>query len=306
MVFETLETRITLDQSGFTQGIDAAVAKLGKFRYQAGLAAGAAGAIFTGAAIKSAADFESQMTEVEKVTSRAVADELRSDIQGLATEIPLAVRELTNIAEIAGRLGIQGSDNISSFTETVSKMAVATNLTAEEAANSFARLANALNTPIEKSQQMGATINELSNNVAASSDEITRSMLKAAPSAGQLGIEFQDLAAIQATLVASGMQVERAGTRVNRMFTKLAQETESVAGLLGTTEGKFRALIDESPRQALLRVVEALEGIESQSKRISRTRYRDFAASSDGSTTRTVRLMGSRAQSQPRYSWASD
>jgi len=269
MVFETLETRITLDDSGFDEGINAVMSQLDSLKVKAGLAAGAIGAIGFGAATKLAADFEAQMTEVAKVTSEATADKLRTNIKNLATEVPLATRELTNIAEIAGRLGVRGAQNISNFTETVSKMTVATNLTAEEAANSFARLSNALNTPIQKSREMGATVNELSNNVAASSDEIVRSMLKAAPSAGQLGVAFDDLAAIQSTLVASGMQVERAGTRMNRAFTKMAQEIPKVAKLTGTTTENFRELVDESPREALLKVIEALEDIDSKSERIA-------------------------------------
>jgi len=269
MVFETLETRITLDDSGFDEGITAVMSQLDSLKVKAGLAAGAIGAIGFGAATKLAADFEAQMTEVAKVTSEATAEKLRTNIKNLATEVPLATKELTNIAEIAGRLGVRGAQNISNFTETVSKMTVATNLTAEEAANAFARRSNALNTRRQKSREMGATVNELSNNVAASSDEIVRSMLKAAPSAGQLGVEFDDLAAIQSTLVASGMQVERAGTRMNRAFTKMAQEIPKVAKLTGTTTENFRELVDESPREALLKVIEALEDIDSKSERIA-------------------------------------
>jgi len=266
---ETLAVRVkSTGVDGFKSEIDEAAAAVGGFRNAAALAGGALGAIGFAAATKAAADFESQMIEVEKVTSAATADELSSSLQELATRVPVAVSELSNIAEIAGRLGIEGSDNINQFTETVSKMAVATNLNAEDAANALARLSNALGTPIEESEMMASVINELSNNVAASSDEIVDSMTRAAPAAGQLGVKFQDLAAIQSTLIASGMQVERAGTRVNRMLTKMAQESATVADQLGMTEEEFVNLIDESPREALMRVVESLSEIDSSAERL--------------------------------------
>ena len=66
----------------------------------------------------------------------------------MAKNIPVATKQLGNVAEIAGRLGIQGADNIQSFTRTVSKMGVATDISAEQAAQDFARLSNALGTPV--------------------------------------------------------------------------------------------------------------------------------------------------------------
>jgi TP901 family phage tail tape measure protein len=269
MVFETLETRITLDDSGFDEGISAVMSQLDSLKVKAGLAAGAIGAIGFGAATKLAADFESQMTEVAKVTSEATADKLQTNIKDLATEVPLATKKLANIAETAGRLGVRGAQNITDFTRRVAMMETATNLTADEAANSFARMSNALDVPISKSREMMAAVNELSNNVSADTSEISASMLKAAPSAGQLGVKFADLTAIQSTLVASGMQVERAGSRMNRAFTKLAQEIPKLADLTGMTTDNFRELVDESPREALLKVLDALKEIDSKSKRIA-------------------------------------
>jgi TP901 family phage tail tape measure protein len=267
---QTLLVRVkSTGVDAFTNSLDEATQAVGGLRNAAGLAAGAIGAIGFAAAAKQAADFEAQMIEVQKVTSEATADELSRSLQELAKTTPTALNELTKIAEVAGRLGIEGSDNITQFTDTVSMMAVATDITAEDAANSLARLSNALNTPIERSEMMASVINELSNNVAASADEITRSMLKAAPAAGQLGFEFEEVASLASTLVASGMQVERAGTRLNRMFTKMAQNTEPIAKHLNMTEEEFKALVDESPREALMRVLEALNEIDNSAQRIS-------------------------------------
>lgn len=267
---QTLLVRVkSTGVDAFTDSLDEATQAVGGLRNAAGLAAGAIGAIGFAAAAKQAADFEAQMIEVQKVTSETTADELSRSLQDLAKTTPTALNELTKIAEVAGRLGIEGSDNITEFTDTVSMMAVATDITAEDAANSLARLANALNTPIERSEMMASVINELSNNVAASADEITRSMLKAAPAAGQLGFQFEEVASFASTLVASGMQVERAGTRLNRMFTKMAQETEPIAKHLNMTEEEFKALVDESPREALMRVLEMLNGIDNSAERIS-------------------------------------
>lgn len=234
------------------------------------------GAILAGAlaagfakAVQAAAEWEEKIVEISKVTSEATAEELSDNLQELSEELPVATTKLAEIAEIAGRLGIEGSEDIEEFTTTISKLAIATDLTAEDAAQDFARIANALDVPIDRIENLGSAINTLSNNFAASSSEIVDSVTRAAPAAAQLGVAAEDLAAIQTVLVASGQRVERAGTRMNRAFTKLSQETEAVADATGMTVEEFENLLEENPTEALMAYLEHLQGIESSQERVN-------------------------------------
>lgn len=268
--------RLKLDDSQFRAGLQSAQGKLqgtaqtakrtGRsltMGFTLPVAAGAA------AAAKEYADFEEAMIEVEKVTDAQTAAELGKELNDMATEIPVAQEELAGVAAVAGRLGIRGVDNIKQFSRVAAEMGIATEIGSEEAATNLAKLSNALDTPIDQARNMGSTINELSNNVAADSAEITESMFKASAGAGTLGVSFQDLAAMQATLVASGAKVARSGTRMNRMFTVLASNTGSVAEAMGMPVEEFRRIVEENPTRALRMYLDHLSGIESKTARVS-------------------------------------
>ena len=132
-------------------------------------------------------------------------------IELMAQRIPLARKELVEIAATAGRLGIQGRDNILNFTEVVAMMATATVLSADEAANALARVSNAFQLPIANVEYLGSIINELSNTTASNSREIVKSIENVGASGKMMGIPIDAVAAMSATLIAAGMSSERSG-----------------------------------------------------------------------------------------------
>ena len=80
-------------------------------------------------------DMESALTDVQKTTGLA-GDELvvfDKQLQDLSKEmVGIQYSELLEISAAAGQLGIEGSENLLKFTETIAKIAVATEYTAEE------------------------------------------------------------------------------------------------------------------------------------------------------------------------------
>ena len=80
-------------------------------------------------------DFESAMTGVAKTTD--FTDEELSDmssaIRDMSTEIPSTAEEIASVAEAAGQLGIQ-KDALLDFTEVMTMLGTATNMSADEAA----------------------------------------------------------------------------------------------------------------------------------------------------------------------------
>jgi methyl-accepting chemotaxis protein len=95
-----------------------------------------------GASLKMASDFESSFAGVRKTVNATAAEfaALSQGMRDLSKEIPVNVNELNKIGEAAGQLGIK-TENILDFTRVMANLGVATNLSAEEAATSLARLA---------------------------------------------------------------------------------------------------------------------------------------------------------------------
>ena len=66
-----------------------------------------------------------------------------------AAKVPLKAKQLAAIAAAGGQLGI-AADKLSPFVVTTSKMAVAWDMTADQAGEATAKLSNVLGIPIEK------------------------------------------------------------------------------------------------------------------------------------------------------------
>jgi len=249
---------------GFAGKIDNAVASLGGFKRAVGLA-GATLATFSAGALASAtsaaADFEEQMVEVEKVTDPATAEAMGESIRDMAREMPVAHKELSTIAATAGRLGVEGTDNIETFTENTAMMAEATDLSAEEAADSFARMSTLMEVPISKTEELGSAINLLSNNMAASSSEITNSATRSAGVLNQLGLEQESILGLNAAMNEVSASSRIAGTQLRRFGQEITDPAKvgDLASAIGMTEEEFRNLRDEDPEALMRRMVEAFQ-----------------------------------------------
>jgi len=213
-----------------------------------------------GGAVFAAGNFEEAMVEVQKVTNETTADALSESIKEMSEVIPIARTELAGIAADAARFGVRGVDNIEAFTTAVSKMAVATDLSAGRAGQAFAKLSTLLDVPVQEAENLGSAINEVSNNVAASASEIVDSLLRSGAAASQFGLTAQEITGVSGALNAVSESSQRAGSRLRRLFQVLTDpnKIEDVAGAIGLTAEEFENLREESPRRALLALVEAM------------------------------------------------
>lgn len=249
---------------GFTGQMDNAVGSLMSFKGAVGMAGAALGALATGAlvsAVDAARSFEQAMVEVEKVTNPETAAAMSDEIRNMARTIPLAQEQLAGLAADAARFGIRGTENLRAFSTSVAKMATATDLSANEAGEALARLSELTDTPAQKIENLGSVVNELSNNFATSSSEITDAMLRSSAALSQLGLNQTQIAAMSASLNEVSASARRAGTRMRRVAQQLMnpRKVSDIAAALGMTVEEFEAMRDESPNELLMQMVEAFK-----------------------------------------------
>jgi TP901 family phage tail tape measure protein len=259
---------INIEISADDDGASAAFADVERSALDMKTAVAGAGAVLAGAGVaglagatKAAADFESAMVEVEKVTNPETAEEMSASIREMAETIPLAQKELAGIAADAGRFGVEGPENIEKFTEATAKMASATDMNTDEAGQAFAKLAELTNTPISEVENLGSAINELSNNTATSAQEISDSMMRSAGALSQLGMSQTEIAGMSAALNEVSESSERAGTRMRRLGQEMMNPKKAgdLASALGMTEEEFVKMREESPDELMLRMAEAMK-----------------------------------------------
>ncbi len=143
-----------------------------------------------GTTIKVAGDFEEAMIGVQKTTGMADAElkKLGDQFLAMSAKMPNSARELANIGEIGGQLGITGVENLSAFTDTVAKLASVSEFSAEEGGAALAKIANQFRIPIRQAKNMGSVLNELSNISTATAPTIADLTSRMAGAGSTLGL----------------------------------------------------------------------------------------------------------------------
>lgn len=209
-------------------------------------------------------EFESAMKGVQKTTG--MSDEevalLGDDFKELSRDVPKSATELAKIGKIAGQLGIEGGENIRSFTETVAEASVAFDMDAEAAAYGLAALQKIYGTTIPEIVNLGSAVNELGNTTGASEAQLLEFSTQLGPTAEMLGFSSTEALGMGATLIELKMNASDAGTRLNSAFTIMAQKIPKVSEFLGISEQAFRDAFGEEPLEMIIKVIDKIAEIE--------------------------------------------
>lgn len=210
--------------------------------------------------IKVAMDFESSMADVRKVVDFDTPQQFKQmgdDLLQMTHRIPMAGRELAQIAASGGQLGIARKD-IAGFTETVAKMSVAFDMAADQAGDSMAKLANVYKIPIAQIGRLGDAINHLSNSSPAKASDLVNTLGRVGGVAKQFGLTELQTASLANAFISLGKTPEIAGTAINGMLTKLSTadrqggKFQRTLKNMGISAQELKANIAKNGEQALV------------------------------------------------------
>lgn len=238
-----------------------------------GLVGGAGGLAF---ATREAMKFETAMAGVRKVadgTDEQYA-KLSDELKKMGAELGISAAEMAELAAAGGQLGIP-IEKLSEFTAIASKMSVAFGLSAEEAGNAAATIANVFQIPIGEVEKLGDAINVLGNNTAAREKDIVAAMARIGGTAKQFGLAADEAAALADAFIALGKPPEVAATAINALLQKLQTAQSQGKGFqdalasIGTSADEMAANIAANPQQALTEFLHQLEGLDKQSRALT-------------------------------------
>lgn len=199
---------------------------------------------------------ETSEAELAKTTGLGKGDigELSAEISELSKRMRgVDADELMQIAIVAGQLGITGKKNISAFTESVAKMTVTSNMKAEEAANSFAKILNLFQKAPAEAEKLGAVMTKLADQSVATESELADMMTRMGAGGSTLGLTIPQIAAISATLKDVGVSSEVGGTAMSQFFGLMSLEAEEFAKVAKVTTGEWKKMVEDAPMEALQR-----------------------------------------------------
>lgn len=217
-------------------------------------------------------DFESAITGVAKTTD-LTDEELASmsdSIKALSTEIPATTEEIAAVAEAAGQLGIQ-KDVLLEFTETMTMLGTATNMTADEAATALARFANITGMATDNYGRLGSVIVDLGNNFATTESEIVAMGTRLA-SAGKLaGLTEPEIMALAAAMSSVGIEAEAGGTAmtqtlnaIEKAVAKGGDDLAEFARIAGMSSEEFSTAWKNDAMSALTSFIGGLGKLDEQ------------------------------------------
>ncbi len=214
------------------------------------IAVAAAGIVSFGAAIRGiksslsiAMAYESAFAGVRKTVNATEAEfaSLADEIRDLGRVMPFSQPELLKLAEAGGQLGI-ATENLAGFVDTMARLGVSTNISAEDAATSLARWANISGIAQDDLGKLGSAIVELGNNFATTEAEIVDMGMRLVGVGRQVGIVDSDIVAMATVLSSVGLNAEMAGTAMSRLFADTANAVASG----GDTLRIFAALTNQT------------------------------------------------------------
>lgn len=217
-------------------------------------------------------DFESAITGVAKTTD--LTDEelaaMSDSIKALSTEIPATTEEIAAVAEAAGQLGIQ-KDALLDFTEIMTMLGTATNMTADEAATALARFANITGMETDNYVRLGSVIVDLGNNFATTESEIVAMGTRLA-SAGKLaGLTEPEIMALAAAMSSVGIEAEAGGTAmtqtlnaIEKAVAKGGDDLAEFARIAGMSSEEFSSAWKNDAMSALTSFIGGLGKLDEQ------------------------------------------
>lgn len=272
---------LLLDTSGFTSGFQTARTSLKQFMDSSGKAQNrvkALGSAFTSAgatmtksmtlplagigtaAAKAAIDYESAFAGVRKTVDATEEEyaQLSDSIVEMSNRLPQSASDIAGVMEVAGQLGVRGTENLLNFTETMIMLGDATNLSSEEAATSLARVMNIMGTSGDDVSRLGATVVALGNNFATTESEIVAMTNRLAAGAKLAGLTEAETMALAAAMSSVGIEAEAGGTAMTQTFNAIetavaggVEALDDFASVAGMSSEEFSDAWENRPIEAI-------------------------------------------------------
>lgn len=232
-----------------------------------------------GIAVKAAIEYESAFAGVKKTVDATEGEyqKMSRAIREASKVMPASAADIAKVAESAGQLGIK-KQNIVDFSKTMIDLGESTNLTADEAATSLARLANITQMPQSEFRRLGSTIVDLGNNFATTEKEIVEMSLRLAGTGKLVGLTEPQILAVATAMSSVGINAEAGGSSFSRVMQKIntqvlssGDKLDKFAQVAGMSADNFAKSWKTEPQIALLAFLDGLKKVKASGGDVTQT-----------------------------------
>lgn len=214
--------------------------------------------------VEAYAEMDEAMTSVRKYTGQA-ADEverMNEDFKKMDTRTPR--EKLNELAGAAGRLGIQGTEEIEEFVDAADKINVALG---DDLGNKAVDQIGKLSTMFGENDRLGlrgamlatgSAVNELAQNSSAAAGYLVDFTARTAGVGKQAGLAQTQIMGFASVLDQNMQQDETSATAFQNLLTKMFQEPAKFAELAGQNVKDFSELLRTDANEAVLQFLQAM------------------------------------------------
>lgn len=226
--------------------------------------------------IKTFIEYESAFTNVRKTVNGTERDfeTLNAEIEQMAKTMPKTTSEIANIAALGGQLGIAVND-LSEFTQTMLMLGDATTLTAEQAGEMIAQIANITDMTSSDFQRFGSALVQLGNNFATTESKTLEMAQRIARFSKAIGLSAQEVLGLSTALSSMGIEADAGGTAIQKIFTQiqLAVETgnsalQGFAQTAGMTSEEFQKTWKASSIKGFQSFIDGMKKLDRQGQSV--------------------------------------
>ena len=230
------------------------------------------------AMVGAAASYEQAFAQVARTTqaSEQQLGSLSDGLRNLATEIPASFQDLSGIASLGAQMGIASQD-LESFTDTVARFSATTNVSTEQAAMAFGRLANMTGITEHEFQNLGSAVSELGTASVATESEILAVAQGIATTTTIAGYGADETVGLATALASLKIPPELARGGLLRVFniitSAVAEGGEALDGFaaqLGITAAEAETLWRTDAPQFFDRLLQSLSGVKDDAVAMQR------------------------------------
>ncbi|MBR6175807.1 MAG: phage tail tape measure protein [Bacteroidales bacterium] len=218
------------------------------------------------------AGLDDAMGRVRKTTmlTREEVSDLNTEFSKIDTRT--SREELNELAYAAGKLGVQGKDDILGFVRAadVIKVALGDVLGGTDAIIEVTKLAQVFkgttreiqNAGLEETLiRTGSVINELGKTSTANEGQIEKFLMRIASYASIAGMSLDQMAGLGSVLSQNSKAPEMSATAVTKIMQQMIKKTGSFAEMIGMGEKELSDLMAKDFNQAFLAVLQKLHDI---------------------------------------------
>lgn len=237
-----------------------------------------------GGSAKSAIDFESAFTGVQKTVEATDEEfaELSDWIKTASTQMASSKTDIAGVMEIAGQLGISGVTNLEDFTKTMVMLGDTTNLSSEDAASALAKFMNITGESSGDVDKIGSAIVDLGNHFATTEADIVEMSTRLASAGTIAGLSSTDILALSTSMSSVGINAEAGGTAMSQTLKQISKAVEGVgkgagekletlAKIAGMSADEFSTAWKTSPMEALQAFIGGLGELNEEDESVIAT-----------------------------------